>query len=159
MKSSASEPGLRFLSNTVEKLVKQKHRDYLLKIEDSLKENLKLCGSYHKAILHHRSDLASEITFDGRTTKTAAKKALLFNTYFCSVFTPPEEVRAPNLHSYPRGTIIKISEIRPSVSELRDCLTSLNISTATGPDGIPARILKECDVQIAPSLCHYSIVL
>ena len=54
---------------------------------------------------------------------------------------------------------MEISEIRPSVSELRDCLTSLNISTATGPDVIPARILKECDVQIAPSLCHYSIVL
>ena len=54
MKSSASEPGLRFLSNTVEKLVKQKHHDYLLKIEDSLKENPKLYGSYHKAILHHR---------------------------------------------------------------------------------------------------------
>ena len=59
MKSSASEPGLRFLSNTVEKLVKQKHHDYLLKIEDSLKENPKLYESYHKAILHHRSDLAT----------------------------------------------------------------------------------------------------
>ena len=35
----------------------------------------------------------------------------------------------------------------------RDCLFILDPSKATGPDGIPARILKECSEQIAPSLC------
>lgn len=48
---------------------------------------------------------------------------------------------------------MEISEITLSVSELSDCLTNLDVSHATGPDGIPARILKECGVQIAPSLC------
>ena len=94
---------------TVKKIVRQKHRDYLLKIEGSFKENPELFWSYHKAILHHRSGLANEITFDRRTAKTAAEKALLFSTYFCSVFTPPEEVRAHNLHSYPKRTIIEIT--------------------------------------------------
>ena len=46
---------LRSLSNEIKKLVRQKHRDYLLKIEGSLKDNPKLFWNYHKAILHHRA--------------------------------------------------------------------------------------------------------
>lgn len=48
---------------------------------------------------------------------------------------------------------MEISEITLSVSELSGCLTNLDVSHATGPDGIPARIPKEGGVQIAPSLC------
>jgi len=36
---------------------------------------------------------------------------------------------------------------------VRDCLSIFDPSKATGPDGIPARILKECSEQISPSLC------
>ena len=39
------------------------------------------------------------------------------------------------------------------VNEVRECLSNLDISKACGPDGIPARLLKECSEQIAPSLC------
>ena len=59
---------LRSLSNEIKKLVRHKHRGYLLKIECSLKENPKLFCNNHKAILHHRL---------GSNT----------NDYFCSVFT------------------------------------------------------------------------
>ena len=45
---------LRSPSNEIKKLVRHKHRDYLLKTEGSLKENPKLFWNYHKAILHHR---------------------------------------------------------------------------------------------------------
>ena len=36
---------------------------------------------------------------------------------------------------------------------MRDCLSNLDPSKATGPDGTPARVLKECSEEIAPSLC------
>jgi len=32
-----------------------------------------------------------EITFDGKSAKTAAEKAELFNAYFCSVFTSSKQ--------------------------------------------------------------------
>ena len=48
---------------------------------------------------------------------------------------------------------MELSEITLSINEVRDCLSILDPSKATGLDGIPARILKECSVQIAPSLC------
>ncbi|KAL9962114.1 hypothetical protein ACROYT_G031188 [Oculina patagonica] len=141
------------LSNEIKKLVRQKHHDYLLKIEGSLEENPKLFWNYHKAILHHRSGSNTEITFDGKSAKTAAGKAELFNAYFCSVFTSSKQDKARSLQMYPMRMNMEISEITLSFNEVRDCLSILDPSKATGPDGIPARILKECSEQIAPSLC------
>ena len=48
---------------------------------------------------------------------------------------------------------MEISEIEVSVEEVREYLNGLDISKACGPDGIPARLLKQCSEQIAPSLC------
>ena len=144
---------LRSLSNEIEKLVREKHRDYPLKIEGSLKDNPELFWSYHKAILHHRQGSNTEITFDGKSAKSAAEKAELFNAYFCSVFTSSKHNKAGSLQMYPMRISMELSEITLSINEVRDCLSILDPPKATGPDGIPARILKECSVQIALSLC------
>ena len=133
---------LRSLSNEIKKLVRQKHRDYLLKIEGSLKENPKLFWNYHKAILHHRSGSNTEINFDGKSAKTAAEKAELFNAYFCSVFTSSKQDKARSLQMYPMRMNMEISEITLSLNEVRHYLSILD-----------PRILKECSEQIAPSLC------
>ncbi|PFX23819.1 RNA-directed DNA polymerase from mobile element jockey [Stylophora pistillata] len=50
-------------------------------------------------------------------------------------------------------TSMEIPQIEVSVEEVRDYLTGLDTSKACGPDGIPARLLKQCSQQIAPSLC------
>jgi hypothetical protein len=47
--------------------------------------------------------------------------------------------------SRPKTSVTEISDIELSVEEVSNCLSSLDTSKATGPDGIPARILKECD--------------
>ena len=44
---------LRELSQTVKYLVKRKHHEHLLKMQDSFHDNPKLFWSYHKAIFHH----------------------------------------------------------------------------------------------------------
>ena len=45
------------------------------------------------------------------------------------------------------------SQIQVSVDDVTKQLTGLDTSKACGPDGISARLLKECSQQIAPSLC------
>ena len=45
------------------------------------------------------------------------------------------------------------SDIELTVEEVSACLSSLDTSKATDPDGIPARILKKCCTETAPSLC------
>ena len=48
---------------------------------------------------------------------------------------------------------MEISQIEVSVEEVREYLNGLDASKAGGSDGIPARLLKQCSEQIAPSLC------
>jgi hypothetical protein len=46
-------------------------------------------------------------------------------------------------------------ELQVTVDELVDAyLNTLDTTKACGPDGISARLLKECSFQIAPSLCE-----
>ena len=103
----------------------------------------------------HRVSNRPEIGYNGETAKTAAHKAELFNTYFSSVFTSPRS--STNLkavtRSPPLRTELQLSDIVISVDEVTDCLKSLDTSKASGPDGIPSRLLKECAGQIASSLC------
>ena len=53
----------------------------------------------------------------------------------------------------------EISEVTLSINEVRDCLSNLDPSKATGPNGIPAHIIKECSEKIALSICALSIIL
>ncbi len=55
---------------------------------------------------------------------------------------------APDL---PTG--LQLREITFSEEEVFNRLRNLDISKSNGPDGIPARLLKECCQEIAPSLC------
>ncbi len=48
----------------------------------------------------------------------------------------------------------QISDITLTAEEVAACLYNLDISKASGPDGILARILKECSYQIAPNICN-----
>ena len=154
-RTNARKQKLRTLSQSVKYLVRQKHRGYLEKVKDSFAENPKLFWRYHKSVRRHRVRNRPEIVYNGETAKTAAHKAELFNTYFSSVFTSPRS--STNLEAVTRSpplrTELQLSDIVISVDEVTDCLKSLDTSKASGPDGIPSRLLKECAGQIAPSLC------
>ena len=88
------------------------------------------------------------------TAKNLADKAELFNFYFTSVFVLLQSTFDidTSLDSFDSNT--QISDITLAPEEIAGCLYNLNISKTSGPDGIPARILKECSYQITPSLCN-----
>ena len=87
--------------------------------------------------------------------KTPTKKAELFNSYFSSVFQPStsktNDTADSRISRLP--TDLQLSDITLDVEEVINSLANLDVSKAGGPDGIPARLLKECSHQIAPSLC------
>jgi hypothetical protein len=85
--------------------------------------------------------------------KTPTEKAELFNSYFSSVFQPSTTNQATNSRNSRLPTDSQLSEITLDVEEVVNSLLNLNVSKASDPDGIPARLLKECSHQIAPSLC------
>ena len=94
---------------------------------------------------------------DGRRIHASSPTEIvdLFNRYFVSVFTSDpvtcksvdEEDAGPNVD-------LTLSDLTLTVSQVLDVLANLDASKATGPDEIPARILKETAHEIASSLCE-----
>ncbi len=114
----------------------------------------KLFWSYHKAILHHRKRQNNVITYNGVTATTAKEKATLFNSYFSSVFHPPSTRSNSSYYPDPLESGAQMTEITLDVDEVSQCLSCLDTSKATGPDGIPSRLLQACSLEIAPSICE-----
>ena len=89
------------------------------------------------------------ISYKDETAEKPAGKAELLNKYFHSVFRPTSELNIARICI----SDLQLSDIDVSIDEVRDHLKSLDTSKASGPGGIPARLLKEYCDEIAPSLC------
>ncbi|CAB4018504.1 Hypothetical predicted protein [Paramuricea clavata] len=127
--------------------------EYLTKIEKSLNSNLKTFWSYHKAMLHQRTNHISAIIHKGVTATNSIEKAELLNAYFTSVCSKP--TANPDYANFPnyQEFCAELAEFQLTADEVLAYLNSLDTSKACGADGIPARLLKEYSFQIAPSLC------
>ncbi|CAB4007289.1 Hypothetical predicted protein [Paramuricea clavata] len=92
------------------------------------------------------------MTLADSTFKSSSDKADALNKFFASVFLP----RPQNPCSPPLSTVTvpvtptAFSDV--SVEEVWRLLNNLSKSKAMGPDGISARLLKECSEVLAPSL-------
>ena len=88
-------------------------------------------------------------------TDTPDKIVYLFNRYFASVFIPLTDTILTNESSDRNTTGDPIlSEVTFTTTEVLEILCNLYTIKATGPDEVPARILKETAHEIAPSLCE-----
>jgi hypothetical protein len=90
------------------------------------------------------------MTHNDQQVTTAEGKADAFNKYFASIFrpvSPSSPIVSPSLSSQNN-----LESITVSTEEVSYLLLNLLTDKATGPDGISARLLKECSNEIAPSL-------
>ena len=90
----------------------------------------------------------SDLVENDRLIQDPKSKANLLNKQFSSVFSHPEpkiEDKTPK-HNHPEMEPIQIS--REGVLKL---LLNINEHKATGPDGIPGRLLKTCALEILDS--------
>ena len=85
---------------------------------------------------------------NGRLFNASKDKADILNRQYQSVFTqedPDTQVPDPDGKPYPDMNNIYVSE-----DGVRKLLQKSNPRKATGPDMIPARLLKECAEELAP---------
>ncbi|CAB4034130.1 Hypothetical predicted protein [Paramuricea clavata] len=145
------------ISQIIKYLVKRKHRDYLLKIQDSFRDNQRLFWSYHKAVFDHRSTQTPAISYKGKLAETTSDKAELFYCYFSYVFQPSKynQHQASKFSSSQLRIDAQLLEMDFSEHNVANCLRNFDTSKASGPDGIPVRFLKECSQKIAPNLCSF----
>ena len=80
---------------------------------------------------------------------TPAGIADLFNSFFASVFTIDSAVEKT---ACIRSDTV-ISDLTLNESTILAALKALEVGKATGPDEIPAKLLKQTASVIAPSLC------
>lgn len=82
--------------------------------------------------------------------------ANLFNDYFFSMFKPPCTRNEYEDHlSTHTVSSEQLSDVSFSPDEVRGILLSLDVNKATGPDKIPARLLRNCAPYICSSLCAF----
>jgi len=85
---------------------------------------------------------------NGKFESDNKTKASILNYQFTSVFTK-EKHQLPNL---PPSNTPAMPHLNISTNGITKLLKDLNPHKASGPDGIPARILKLAAEEIAPAL-------
>ena len=86
---------------------------------------------------------------DGTLHSDPAKKASLLNNQFTSVFTAEDVDNTPDLGPSPHPEVPHFNIGSTGVQKL---LENIKPHKATGPDDIPARLLKEGARELAPAL-------
>ena len=86
---------------------------------------------------------------DGQTYSSPGRKANILNDQFASVFTVEDEDDMPELEPAPFEAMPGIEIHVNGVAKL---LRGIKAHKATGPDGIPARLLMEAADQLTPIL-------
>ena len=149
--SPQSWESFRKLRNRLKNLIHEKYTDYVNSLGAMISENPKRFWSYFRSKTRTRS-LPQVIKSNSCTASEAADKAQLFNSYFYSVFTKPSDnVVYPDITGFQHELL---GSVQIEECDLLDILYHLDISKATGPDGISPKLLKECAAQIVKPLCH-----
>ena len=104
----------------------------------------------------HRQEYSGipTINANGCTLSEDSAKANALNAQFASVFTREDTSVIPNLS----GTAYPIMRpINVAVEGVASLLANLDPSKASGPDGIPARFLKDMANDLAPLIYQASL--
>lgn len=142
-------------SNLVKDNLNKAYFAYVKDLTASLNTNPKLFWSFVKSCTKQQSTPGC-IIYYGTRAFTPEDKANVFNQFFCSVFNK----RIDNLSSIPGhardfSTVLPLHPIHDLIctpNEMAKVLKSLNVNKACGPEGISPRLLKECRMELAPSL-------
>jgi len=118
-----------------------------------------LAGEHHVSkrlwsfIKSQRKDNCSipPIKHNGNIYSDHSSKAEALNDYFCSVFTTESCDELPSFQETP---FPPITSINIDVNGVQRLLQNLNAQKSTGPDCIPARLLKELSLELSPALTH-----
>ena len=141
---------LRKLTNNLKNLVESKYYQFINNARSDLFNNPKRFWSIFQTKTKSRS-LPKVIKGLGQIAATSIEKANLFNKYFFSVFNL-SNLSPSSVNSLP-SVNPQLSSFHFTISEVRKILESLDVNKAIGPDGLSPRILRECALELSPSLC------
>jgi hypothetical protein len=116
-------------------------------IGEALKsEDTKPFWNYIKSVKQEVFGISTLQSID-RTVTLAADKAQALNHQFCSVFTKENMEDFPSLNS---KQVPGIDPLIITTNGVQKLLEKIKPKKATGPDQVPARVLKNCSASLAP---------
>ena len=142
----------RHLKSLCQRTIRKDHDNYMRDIiSPEAKQNPKKFWSFLKGKKQESSGVAPLRSTDGLIHSDSGTKANILNAQFKSVFTKEDLSSMPDKGPSPYDTMASITITTPGVQKL---LQNLQPHKATGPDSIPARLLKELSTELAPALAH-----
>ena len=148
----------RRLRNKVSTMTKKAKADYYSNLFDEVKTAAAYWRLLKKAsgttkVNRQARQLKKD---DGTLTTNDTEKANMLNDYFCTVaeklIGPADEIQPLHAHISEIANTLTITSIQISQKEIEEMICKLKVKKATGPDGVPARLLKSAGKSIAPSL-------
>jgi hypothetical protein len=133
----------------IDRAIRKEYRRYVSDVIGGSLEsnNTKPFWKFIKAKKQHTFGIAPLNSGSGKVATSPVEKAETLNNQFKSVFTVENTRSLPPLRNSNTPTI---NNIQVDVEGVLKLLSSVKVNKATGPDQIPARILKECSSAIAP---------
>ena len=102
--------------------------------------------------IRRQASIPHTVFFDDRFSTNDHDKANLFNEFFQSVF------KSSNIPPLDSSSLpippISLDNISITEADVYITLTNLDETKATGPDGIPTRVLKHCSCVLASPIKH-----
>jgi hypothetical protein len=140
----------READRTLKYMIRAKHNEYVQGCANDIFTNPKKFWNFARRNSKNRQ-FPNTLKWKEEIAENAEDKANLFNNYFGSVFLDTSNDISPPIvptHN-PRLSSIQVSE-----EEVLRMLKNLDTTKSTGPDTIPAMILKHCAETLCSSLTH-----
>jgi len=141
----------REANKTLKYMIRHKYNEYVVRCASFVDSNPKKFWNFAKRN-NKGGTYPSKMSWNQSVAETAEAKANLFNSYFSSVFTPPaEDEILPEIDAVFNPNL---SSVQVEVAYVTKLLSDLDPAKATGPDNIPAKVLKFCAASLGPSVTH-----
>ena len=138
------------LKQEMQRVTRQAFNNYVMVILDPATDiNAKRLYSYVKSQKRDSNSVGPLRGPDGKTYSSPGRKANILNDQFASVFTVEDKDDLPELEPAAFEAMPGIDIHVNGVAKLH---RGIKAHKATGPDAIPARLLKEAADQLAPIL-------
>ena len=139
------------LNNSLKKACNSARRQHIQNIAQDLQinGNPKSFWSYINSIRKGTNDLVA-LEENNTTLTDDLSITENMNSYFSTVFTSESFTNFPVFKNVVNS---RLSSIICNANEVLHILKNLNVYKSPGPDHLSPRVLKECAVEIAPSLC------
>ena len=142
--------------NMVVNKIRQSMRSYFLKLNHKLDEkdlNPKQWWKLSKSVLGNKihPDIPPLID-NNNVISCITEKCDIFNTYFASQCKILPDLDAPPLPNFSFRTDARLHNISVNEDDVKNVLSSLRLSSASGPDNIGNILLKNSAVSISKSL-------